>query len=353
MAGGNPLSLSSHQVEVEDSPEALLDYVLSQGWGDGLPIVPPTEDRVWAMVHGSGLPAAHAVGEVGPGGGEATVEKIAIGAVMAGCLPRYMPVLVAAVEAVCDPRFNADGVLSTTNPCTVGVIVNGPVRLDLDLNCGRNCLGPGRRANATIGRAIYLVMLNVGGARPGDVDKAIHGFPGKYTLCFGEDEENNPWEPLHVERGFGREESTVTVNSFNGTLNVITTTYQNIQDMLWVMARDLGQMGSNNVHLGGGEPGLMLTSGHAQLAADQGMSKADLKAYIYENSGFPKSLLRPMVRRNRIDPVIAGGLVHQTRRPEDLKLVVAGGPEPYHAVLMPTFGDSWSVTRPVRAPAKG
>ena len=231
----------------------------------------------------------------------------------------------------------------------MGLVVNGPIRQEIDLNCGRNCLGHGWRANATIGRAMTLILMNVGGATPGEVDKSTHGYPGKYTLCFGEDEENSPWEPLHVERGFQRDESAVTVNSFNGTRNTITTTtYEGIMDTLWVIARDLGQMGSNNLHLGKGNPALLITAGHAQLAARAGMSKAEVKQFFYDNSGFPESELRPMIRRERIDPVIANGLVHQTQRPEDLMLIVAGGTEPYHATSMPTFGDSWSVTRAIR-----
>ena len=341
-------SLSSAKVSLDDSPEAVYAHVMSQGWGDGLPVVPPTEERVWTFIQESGLASDHVVGVVGPAEGEATVEKIAINAVMAGCLPEYMAVIIATVEGVCEEQFNLGGVQTTTNSCGVGLIINGPIRRTLDVNCGRSCLGRGSRANATMGRALSLVLMNVGGAKPGDVDKATHGSPGKYTLCFGEDEESSPWEPLHVERGFSADESTVTVNSFNGTLNTLTITYLNIVDMLWVMARDLGQMGSNNLHLGKGEPGLLITPGHARLAAEGGMSKQDVKQYIYDNSGFPASELRPMVRSHRLEPVIVDGIVHQTRRPEDVMLVVAGGPEPYHATFMPTFGDSWAVTKPIR-----
>lgn len=349
MTSRRPL-LRSQQVDVGDSPDAAFDYVTSQGWGDGLPIIPPTEDRVWSMIEGAGLPEDHVVGVLTPSGGEATVEKIAVNGVMAGCLPQYMPIIVAAIEAVCEEQFNLDGVQTTTNPCGVGIIINGPIRHQINLNCGRNCLGGGWRANATIGRALSLVLMNIGGARPGGVDKAIHGFPGKYTLCFGENEESNPWEPLHVERGFRREDSTVTVNSFNGTLNTITTTYQDFHDMLWVMARDFGQMGSNNLHLGKGEPAMIITGGHAQLALKAGMSRQDVKRFLYEKGSFPASELRPMVRRQRIDPVISNGMVHQVRKPDDIMLIVAGGPEPYHATFMPTFGDSWAVTKPVRIP---
>ena len=337
----------SQLFDVEDSPDAVFDYVMSRGWGDGLPVIPPTEELVWRMFQRLGLPGDHVVGVIGPSRGEATVEKIAVNAVMAGCLPEYMPVLIAAVEAVCEEPFNLDGIQTTTNPSGVGIIVNGPIRQEISVNCGLNCLGQGVRANATIGRALSLIRMNVGGARPGEVSKATHGFPGRYTLCFGEDEENSPWEPLHVERGFQPEESTVTVNSFNGTLDSLTITYLNIRDMLGVVARDFGQMGSSNMHVGEGEPGVVITSGHAKLAAREGMSKASVKQFLYDNGTFSSADLRPMMRRHLIDAVIVDGVVHQTRRPEDIMLVVAGGPEPYHAVIMPTFGPSWAVTKPV------
>ena len=341
-------SLQSQKYQVEDSYEAVFEYVMSQGWGDGLPVIPPTEERVRAMVEATGSAADHLVGIMGPAKGQATVEKISINAVMAGCLPQYMPVLVATVEAICEPEFNLDGVQSTTNPCGVGIIVNGPIRHEIDLNCSRNCMGPGWRANATIGRAMSLMWLNIGGAAPGEVDKASHGYPGKYSLCFGEDEEHTPWEPLHVERGFSKEESTVTVNSFNGTLNIIGATYTEIDNHLFVMAYDFGQMGSNNLHLGKGNPGLVITAGHARMAFEKGMSKMDVKQYIYDNSGVPVDKLRPMIRRQRIDAVIVDGMAHQSRTVDDIMIIVAGGIEPYHAVVMPTFGDSWAVTKPIR-----
>ena len=343
MSDGPPLT--SSRIRVKDSSDAVFDYAISQGWSDGLPIIPPTEDRVWGLVEGSGLPADHTVGIIPPALGEATIEKIAINAVMAGCLREYMPVLVATVEAICDEQFNLPAIQTTTNPACVGIVINGPIRNEIGVNSGRGCLGPGWRANATIGRAIRLVQLNVGGASPGEIDKAIHGFPGKYTLCFGEDEEGSPWEPLHVERGFHEGDSTATVNSFNGTLNIITSQYHEIRDMLAVVARDYGQMGSNNMILGKGEPAIVLTADHAGRASEAGMSKGDVKQFLYDNSGIPESDLRPMVRRHRIEAVTVKGMVHQTRKPEDLMLVVAGGPGTYHAVLMPTFGDSYPVTK--------
>ncbi len=172
--------------------------------------MPPTPERVAAMVAGSGRQAGEEIGIIDPKRGVATVEKLAINAVMAGCLPAYMPVIVAALSAMCEPIFNLHAIQSTTNPATPLVVVNGPVRRRLSMNTDRNLLGPGNRANATIGRALRLAMRNLGGAYIG-VDQATHGSPAKYTLVVPEDEESSPWEPLHVQLGYRPDDSTVSV----------------------------------------------------------------------------------------------------------------------------------------------
>ena len=346
-----PSHLASEVFDVEDSLEAVDDFLYDKGQTDGLPIVPPTEERVGALIDATGLPPGHVVAEVGPAQGAATVEKLAINAVMAGCRPKHMPVVLAAVEAMTQPEFNLDSVQTTTNPCGVALVLNGPVRQALDVNCGRNCLGPGRRANAVLGRAVRLVLLNIGGGAPDEMDKATHGFPGKYTLCFGEDEESSPWEPLHVERGFKPGQSAVTVISVNTTLNVITSSFVKIEDMLMSMANALSLMGTNNATLGAGEPMMLMSPGHASLAHVAGMSKLDAKSNLYEKCGFPASALPvDMVRRERIDRVVRDGIVRPVSEPKDILIAVAGGPEPYHATFMPTFGDSLAVTREVRLP---
>ncbi len=340
--------LESGVIDVEPSLEAADDALYERGTTDGLPIVPPTEERVRRMIEAVGRDAGDVVARVGPAQGEATIEKVAINGVMAGCRPEHMRVLIAAVEAMTDLPFNLDSVQATTNPCGVALILNGPVRGELDVNTGRNCLGPGRRANAVLGRAVRLILTNIGGGLPGEVDKATHGFPGKYTLCFGEDEEHSPWEPLHVERGFDAAQSTVTVVSVNGTLNILTSSFIHIDDMLNMMADAMSVIATNNAMLGKGEPVLLMSAGHAGLCAGRGMSKLDAKRYLYERCGFPESHLpAEMVRRERIADVITDGVVRPVRRAEDILLVVAGGPEPYHATFMPTFGDSLAVTRAI------
>src|SRR5262249_37081032 len=155
-----------------------------------------------------------------PSFGPATVERIAINAVLAGCRPEFLPVLIAAAEAMAAPRLNLGAIQTTTNPVTLWLIVNGPIARRLGVNGGGNCLGPGNPANATLGRAVRLMLQNIGGGLPVDIDRATHGQPGKFTFCCAENEEASPWEPLHVERGFAPECSTVTVAGVSGTLNM-------------------------------------------------------------------------------------------------------------------------------------
>lgn len=192
---------------LEDDIEAAFD----RGWSDGLPVVPPTERRVLAMLEGTRRQPQEVVAVVPPDLVECTVEKVAINAVMAGCRPEYLPVVLAAVEAACTEEFNMHGLLATTMPVGPVIIVNGPIRRALGMNAGINVFGQGNRANATIGRALQLVIRNVGGGRPGEVDRATFGNPGKLSFCFAEDEEGSPWTPLSAERGVPPGASSVTL----------------------------------------------------------------------------------------------------------------------------------------------
>ncbi len=198
--------------ELEDSIES----AYARGWSDGLPVVPPTPERVLRILEGTRRAPEEVVAIVPPDYAECTVEKVAINAVMAGCRPEYLPVVLAAVEAVCTEEFNIHGVLATTYFVGPVVVVNGPIAKAIGMNSGVNALGPGNRANATIGRALQLVIRNVGGGRPGEVDRATLGNPGKYTFCFAENEERSPWESLAVERGVPPSASAVTVFAGEG-----------------------------------------------------------------------------------------------------------------------------------------
>src|SRR5437667_3760943 len=217
MARGTLVSASS---AVSDDPAAVLDHVEAQGWGDGLPVIPPTEERVQAMLDATSLPPAHVVAVIEPRRGEATVEKVAVNAVLAGCMPAYFPAVLAAVEAVSDSRFNLYAVNTTTCCATPALMLNGPARRELGIECGYSCLGQNGRANATIGRALRLVMRNVGGSIPGAVSKSVFGQPGRVSLCFGEWEERSPWPPFHVRRGFVPEDSPITAACATGTQDI-------------------------------------------------------------------------------------------------------------------------------------
>ena len=207
-ADNNPIR--ARRIEIA-SADDIAEFMFDQGFSDGLPLVPPTPERVMRMLGGTMRDPQDIVAVVPPNMAPATVEKIAINAVMAGCRPEYLPVVIAAVEAVCTDEFNMHGVTATTMGASPVMVINGPIRDRIGMNMKLAALGTGNRANATIGRALRLVVRNLGGARPGGVDRSTLSTPMKFTMCFAEWEEGSPWEPLHVERGFQREDSVVTV----------------------------------------------------------------------------------------------------------------------------------------------
>lgn len=202
-------STSSRRIALgsaEDPIEAMYD----RGWSDGLPLVPPTPERVERMLAGTTRDRSDVVAVIPPNLVEASVEKVAINAVMAGCRPEYLPVVIAGIEAVCNDDFNMHGVLATTMGVGPILVVNGPIRHELQMNSGINALGQGNRANATIGRAVQLCIRNIGGGRPGEIDRSTHGQPGKLGLCFAEDEEGSPWPSLAETRGLPAEKNAIT-----------------------------------------------------------------------------------------------------------------------------------------------
>ncbi len=213
-------SLQARRVDFGDGEDPI-EAMFARGWTDGLPVVPPTPERVVRMLGGTDRDAQEIVAELPPNLAPCTVEKVAISAVMAGCKPEYLPVVLAAVEAACQPAFGLHGLIATTMPHGPMIVVNGPITRRLGIASGGNALGQGHRANLTIGRALQLVIRNVGGGRPGEVDRACLGQPGKIGLCFAEDEEGSPWTPLHVERGFDANSSTVTLFGGEGPRVVV------------------------------------------------------------------------------------------------------------------------------------
>jgi len=210
-------------IEIGDfDVEAFNEFAAEQGWSDGMPLYIPTEEKVAKFVdtvRGDNRPFA----PVPPRQVVPTLQSLAANAVMAGCKPEYFPVVTAALRGVLDPDYNLHGTLATTHSCAPMIMVSGPIRHQLGINCGTNCFGQGWRPNATIGRALGLVLLNIAGAKPGEMDRSTQGNPAKYTFCFGENEEDNPWQPYHVQRGFARTDNVVTVMSGEGPHNLNDT----------------------------------------------------------------------------------------------------------------------------------
>lgn len=331
------------RIEVADSPEAVNDLLYDLGLTDGLPVVPPTPPRARAML--AGRDPSLLVAKLPPKWGLATLEKIAVNAVMAGCRPEYLPILVAAVEALADEGFNLYGIQTTTGTATPAAIVNGPIVAELDINCGANCLGPGRRANATIGRAIRLILLNIGGAAPGVMDMATMGQPGKFGFCFAENEERSPWPPLHVERGYRPGHSAVTMVGAAGTVEIVDLTSRSAAGLLDTIVGSLTIAGSigGMTMIGGGEPLILLPPEHAALLDRGGCDKAAVKRHIWERARLPLDRLSPDVaahvvrqreQRGEDDPQ---GPVLIAERPEDVMVVVAGGTGG-KATYVPTWG---------------
>ena len=349
--GGQPAFERAVLFEAPDDLDAINRLYRERRWSDGLPIVPPTAERVERMLAFTRRDRHEVIARIAPGFGAATVERIAINGVLAGCDPEYLPLLIAAVEAVAEPQFNLQAIQATTNPVAVWVIVNGPAAAALGVNGGLNCIGQGAWANATIGRAVRLILQNVGRAWPGEMDRATQGQPGKYTFCCAENEAANPWEPLHVERGYARGQSTVTVVGVEGTLNMNTHT-KDAGELLRAIAETM-QHPPSNEYTHGGEPWLILSPEHAEILKGAGLGKADVKRRLWEGSKMParrmtdKDLLRVHDSRGKeLGKIGPDTPLPVSPRPEDIWIVVAGGPGT-HSVYVPCFGNSRAVTRTI------
>jgi hypothetical protein len=327
--------------------EAIDAHYQEQGWTDGLPIVPPTAAAVEEFLRWTDRAPREVVGVLPPRQGEATVERIAVNAVMAGCRPEYLPVVIAAIEALADPLFNLDSVQATTHPVAPLVVVNGPVARELGINAGGNAFGQGFRANVTIGRAVRLVLMNVGGGLPGTGDRSTQGSPSKIAYCVAENEAENPWEPLHVEAGLPADTSTVTAYGCEAPHNIQDHYSNSALGILATIAGSMGQAGSNNI-LGAGWPLLSLGPEHAATIAGDGFSKRQVKEYLFEHARFPLARLSPEYRRaQRERRGIADApdtMIPIVRAADDLGVIVVGGAGK-HSSWQPTFGDG---TRPVR-----
>ncbi|MCZ6889889.1 MAG: hypothetical protein O7H39_15495 [Gammaproteobacteria bacterium] len=320
---------------------AALEQLHEIGCTDGLPVVIPTEARVARMVLASGLDAEMVLGEMGPAGGVATMQKVAIAAVMAGCLPDYMPIVVAAVKAVIDPRFDLTEMQATTHCTAPLVIVNGPARHTCGpVVSGFGVMGPGHRANASIGRALRLAMINVGGGRPGESDMALHGHPGKFTYCIAEDEEHSPFPPLHVARGFALQDSVVTVIGAEAPHSVIysgdSDDPQDHQRLLEVLAIGLANLATNNAILSGGAATVVLNPDHAAILARANMSRdavAERLLALTAHSSADLARVAGGFAKRKSDPQTPRD---SFRSADDILILMAGGSGLY-SMVMPSW----------------
>jgi len=265
---------------------------------------------------------------------------------MAGCLPEHMPVIIAAIEAMVDEKFNLYGVQATTHPCAPLLIINGPIRKKLGINSDYNVFGQGSLANAVIGRAIRLILLNIGGGIPGRGDKATHGHPGKFTYCIAENEERSPWEPLHVERGFDPSTSTVTVVAGESPHNVNDHSGISAESILITIAGTLACQGNNNVLYQVGEPLVAIGPEHAQTIARDGFSKKRVKECLFDRARIPKKAFSMEHQEQRFPNSPEDALIPAAPKPDDIMVIVVGGAGK-HSMVISTFGDTLAVTKPI------
>src|SRR5256886_1081437 len=342
-----------------------IEELYARGVTDGLPVVPPTRARVARAIAASGRGPDELVGLVPPNYGRATVEKMAVNAVMAGCRPEYLPVVIAAVEAVCDEAFDLHGVSATTNAPSPLVIVGGPIRTALDINCGAGVFGPGWRANATIGRALRLVCVNVGGAAPGVVSMSTLARPGRYTYCIGEREGASPWESLSVEHGFAPSDSTVAVLAADAPLGVYDARSRTPEDLLATLAASLAVVSHHKMTYWG-DTLLVLSPEHVTILGDAGWSKADVRRWLWGRLQRPVHELLPgrdggeglpeHVLRKFADPAHDATPIPKFRSPDNIKIVVAGGTAGRFSAVVPRWAfskGSAPLVLPLRTPPSG
>ena len=339
------MSTALRSIEVDDAPEAVLEAFVTREWCDGLPIVPPTADRVRVML-GDAEPG-RALGAMPPLWRTATLEAIAVNAVMAGCRPVYFPVIVAAVDAMLDPDFNLYGVQATTHPVAPLVIVNGAYGRRIGLHAGSGCFGPGFRANATIGRALRLILMNVGGAWPGRHDMATQGSPAKFSYCIAENEEASPWGPL-------KDGDAVTVYGGEGPHNVNDHASTTASGILSTVSHTAATLGSNvGWYFSQSQLLVVLGPEHARTIAGDGLTRADVQRFVYEHARLPLATLKlggmwgmhdwpawmMALRDDEVRPP-------QVPSPDDVLVVVAGGPGK-HSSVVPNTCFSRAVSRPI------
>ena len=336
-------SASAVQLDQNVDP---VEYCHQQGWTDGLPVVPPTPERVRSMLSTAGRDAQEVLGTFPPVGGKTTIEKAAINAVMAGCLPEYFPVVVTAIECLAEREESVGVLLTTIHGDAPLLVINGPVVKNLGFNATANTFGPGWRANSTVGRAVALTMRNIAVGPPGQFDVATQTHPGKMTTCIAEFEDASPWPPLHVERGLDAQDSAVTVVGAQGPLLATDMVSTTAEGVLTTLADSMSIMGTYNIYLGG-EVLVVMSPTHARILAVEGLSKEDARDYLWEHARKPLGKLKQGGCYNHqgivrwpdwVNTEDANALVPVAFRPQDIMIMVAGGEVGSYSSIVFCFG---------------
>ena len=340
-----------------DSALEAIERCYQLGWTDGLPVVPPTEQRVKEFIERSGRPSDEVVGELPERRREITVDKVAANAVMAGCLPEYMPVVLAATEAMLEPIFNLVGPSSSMGGSAILSIVNGPIAKELNINSRNNLFGPGNRANATIGRAVRLILMNACAAIPGVFDRSVIGHPGKYTYCIAEADTETHWTPLHVERGFSPAESTVTVFAGESPRQIRAVGHP--EPIMMAIADVASSLGSNMSTSGSvGDTGIGVRQGQivVTIAGNSSLwkdwTKSQIKEYLFNRTQRSVADLKAaMVLKGDLEPTDGQIMIPLIPEPDDILLIFAGGEESNMSSVIPSWGPkvgSTAVTKLIR-----
>jgi hypothetical protein len=343
-----PATMNAKRHPVADIGDAM-EFCFQQGWTDGLPVVPPTEERVRAMLEATGLDPKEEIGYIAHRAVSITAEKVAINAVMAGCRPEYLPVVVAAVEGIADPAWSYHGPGTSTGGAGVLMIVNGPIARQLDINAGDNLFGPGWRANLTIGRAVRLIMRNVCGSMPGLLDRGTLGHPGKLSYVIAENEVESPWTPLHVERGFRPEQSAVTVVAADAPHQFYNQLSSTAEGVLTTLADDMRISG--NV-MGQAYYTVVLAGEHMRTIAKDGWTKKEIRTFLFEHTRNSHAHLKRTGRMSgTIQPGDETALRSLVISPDHILVVAAGGRAGAFSCYIPGWGsarNSQAVTKEVK-----
>ena len=335
--------------EVDDAAEAN-ELFQRNGWTDGLPIVPPTEDAVARFLAAAGLASSDIIGVEPVRRRSISAEKVAIASVMAGCLPEYFPVTVAIVRAMCQPEYALHGSTASTGGSAPFIVVNGPIRLKIGMNCTHNALGNGSRANATIGRSVRLMMLNVLGGIPGQLDRSTLGHPGKFTFCVAEDEEDTTWLPLSVERGVPAGTSAVTVMAVESPHQIMNEWTHDPKEILDTYGAAI-RSNMLTYSIWEGNYAMVIPKQHRQIFAAAHWSKQDIREYTFEVAQVARKQWRTVGKSAVAGRKDEEKMYRALRSPDDLLVIAAGGPAGgFGAVVPPWYGKkSLAVTTPIGA----